>query len=258
LYGVIVPAREDLSILDKCLKSIAHQSVRPDYIVLVDDGCPRGAEKVALKYGCIYTRFPLEHESWVGKPQLSLVFNWGLKHLPLEELDYFMVVGSDTILSRNYVETIIQKMGKAVIASGVVRGEENPIIPRGTGRIYNARWWSNNIRWFPLAWSWETYPLYKALATGYKIKVVREAGIYVLRPTRNIKPEYGYTMRELGYFTPLVLARCLKNLVKTPSSAIKLFALYLRYRASPLDHEVASFLRYWQARRLVEKIFFIK
>ncbi len=118
--------------------------------------------------------FIRHEESWLAKPELSLVFNSGINKLDMNRIEYFMILGSDTILEDDYVKKVISNMNDdIVIASGVIAGEDNNM-PRGSGRIFKVSFWKKHIIKFPYAYSWESYPLYKTLALGYRLYVCKE------------------------------------------------------------------------------------
>ena len=253
-YGVIIPAREEIAILRQVLESVAAQTCRPEQIILVDDGCDGDVEGLCRLLGVEYHRFPIRHrESWAGKPELALVFNYGLQRL-YRGLDWFMILGSDTVLEKRYVEKVIRGMVERglVIGSGNVVGEKSDA-PRGSGRIFAAWFWRQHIGKFPTIYAWESYPLYKAMAMGYRIGVVEDASMRVLRPTRNYKPFYGYAMRELGYHPVYALGRIAMAMRRDPATALKMLQTYLRgsgYRLE--DKALKRFVKGYQSRRILE------
>ena len=258
-YSVIIPAREQLSILDPCLASVFRQTIKPYEVILVDDGCEVGADKLLTKYSskfkvnARYVVFPFKHDNWVGKPELSLVFNYGLDHMELENVDYFMILGSDTVLEPMYVEKLLSKIEwKTAVVSGVIVGETEFKQPRGSGRLINAGWWLKYVKRFPLCWSWESYPLYKALATDWRIQVVLEAIMKVKRATRThvYKRFYGYTMRELGYYPWYAFLKCIKAVISSPREGLGMLYTYLTSPYRVVDEDIARWVRRWQVSRI--------
>lgn len=253
-YGIIIPAREEITILKPVLKAAVTQSRQPRQIILVDDGCDSDVESLCRLLGIEYYEFPVKHqESWAGRPELALVFNYGLEKLD-PDLEWFMILGSDTVLSKEYAEKVIRGMisRNLVIASGRVIGEESNI-PRGSGRIFAMWFWRNYIKRFPLIYAWESYPLYKALAEGYNIGVVEEGLMRILRPTRYYKPLYGYAMRELGYHPIYVLGKVIiaaSEDLKTALGMLQSYIIGSGYRLE--DKALKAFFKRYQLRRTME------
>ena len=255
-YGIIIPAREKVAILGQVLEAAAAQTLQPRQIILVDDGCDGDVESLCRFLGVEYYRFPMRHrESWVSRPELALVHNFGLGRLD-KKLDWFMILASDTVLERRYAEKVIQKMVEKnlVIASGRIVGEDSNT-PRGSGRIYAAWFWKRYIRKFPLIYAWESYPLYKAMSMGYRVGVVENALMRVLRPTRNYKPFYGYAMRELGYHPIYVLGRIILAMKKNPKTALQMLQTYItgsKYKLE--DDDLKRFIKNYQSKRILEHL----
>ena len=253
-YGIIIPAREKITILKPVLKAAVTQSRQPRQIVLVDDGCDGDVEGLCRLLGIEYYEFPVKHqESWAGRPELALVFNYGLEKLD-PNLEWFMILGSDTVLSKEYAEKVIRGMisRNLVIASGRVIGEESNI-PRGSGRIFAMWFWRNYIKRFPLIYAWESYPLYKALAEGYNIGVVEDALMRVSRPTKNYKPFYGYAMRELGYHPIYAIGRAVMAMREDLKTCLQMLRTYLigsGYRLE--DENLKKFVKSYQSRKILK------
>ena len=253
-YGIIIPAREELTILRQVLEAAAAQTLQPRQIILVDDGCDGDVESLCRFLGVEYYRFPMRHrESWVSRPELALVHNFGLGRLD-KKLGWFMILASDTVLERRYAEKVIQKMVEKnlVIASGRIVGEDSNT-PRGSGRIYAAWFWKRYIRKFPLIYAWESYPLYKAMVMGYGMEIVDDALMYVLRPTRNYKPLYGYAMRELGYHPVYALGRVAVAMIRDSLTALKMLQTYMRGSRCDLEDEyLKEVVKHRQAKVILE------
>ena len=218
-YCVIMTVRErSLDDFRDVLKSLSLQSIRPSFVVIVDDGSSFDVGSVAaavlnvVEY--VVEKFPEEHaESWVGRPELARVHNYALKLVyeneKSKDFEYLMVLAADTCLEREYVEKVAKAMvrNRAVIASGYIVEEGISKVPRGSGRIFNFKWFRDNVSYFPEAYSWESYPLYLAWSRGERMLVVNEAKMSVRRATRRYKPLYGKAMKELGFSPLFVLGR---------------------------------------------------
>jgi len=163
-----------------------------------------------------------------------------------------MILNADTYLEHSYVEKVVGKMDKGtVIASGYIVGEPIPRNPRGSGRIYDWHWFKLHIKQFPKIYSWESYPIYKALAQGYKVKVFIDAKMYTRRKTHSYEANYGYAMRELGYELWYALAKSIYMFSKcSPKTGLKMLLTYLTSTYGVYDEEVAKWIRKYQYNRL--------
>jgi len=256
-YGVVIFAREKKDTVHSVLLALSEQTIKPLDVVFVDDGCEGNVSELVENMGFRYVRYPEMHEeSWAGRPELAKVVNFGLKNLDLPSLDFFMILGGDTVLEREYAEKVIDKMKrneKIVIASGYVVSEGKTRAPRGTGRFYRVKWWLKYLREFPIAYSWESYPLYLAMAEGYEVAVV-DAKMYVKRKTKRYKPTYGRAMRELGYWPPYALARIALAITRNPVVGLKMLYTYITSPCEPINKRIASFIRDYQKKRAKELI----
>ena len=254
-YGVVIPCRERLDNIKHTLDSLYKQTIAPKQVIIVDDGSEHGLEKLVRDYGYDYIRFGMKHEeSWVGKPELSLVFNAGVKALDMSNLDHFMILGSDTILEEDYARKVIASMNdKIVIASGIIVGEESNI-PRGSGRVFKVSFWNEHIKEFPYLYIWESYPLFKAEALGFKIHVCKDAKMYVNRKTTNYKPLYGRAMKELGYSPLYVFGRSMVYAIKSKdlASAIRVMIEYLRWNDKVIDEDISRYIKRYQQKRILQ------
>lgn len=251
VVGVFVPAKNEEEMLGETLDSLLSQTLKPARIVVVDDASTDRTGEIARSKGVDVVRFPLKHPSWVGRPELSLVFNVGVAALEklLPNMDYMMVIGADTILSPRYLEVIVSYMEenpKIVVASGRIEGEPMPTIPRGSGRVFSYNFWRRYVRRFPYCYSWESYPVYKALAKGYDVKVLGGVVMRVKRPTREYKSTYGYAMRELGYHPLYAIGKVAIATLRSPRIGLKILYTYLTSPVSNIDPEITAWIRGYQ------------
>jgi glycosyltransferase involved in cell wall biosynthesis len=260
--AAIIFARNEEKYIDKVLEALLNQTIKP-CIVVVDDQSTDRTPEIAAEKGAIVIRSKYAHkESWVGEPMLARLPNQALEFIyNKKNIKYFMIIGGDTILTdKQYIYKVVNKMEeeRCVIASGVLRGEPIPSIPRGSGRIYDLKWFKETLYLFPEIYGWEAYVVYKALSNGRKVCVVPNAIMEVARPTKLVKHTYGKNMRVLGYHPVYAVLRSLYYMRFDPIEAIKMLYTYLvSYNLKIYDKEVASYLRKYQIKKIKNKLKFL-
>ncbi|RLG92002.1 hypothetical protein DRO37_09590 [Candidatus Bathyarchaeota archaeon] len=246
----VVPARNEEAYLEATLSSLVRQSLRLSGIIIVDDGSTDGTARVAARYGSV-VRLPGHDESYVGRPELAVVFNEGLRRVP-DDCDYVLVLGADHVLPPDYLERLISRMivDDVRVASGYIAGEPyHPEMPRGSGRVYDFKL-LKGIGFFPVNWGWESYVLFKFMQMGYAVRCYRDICAGEARRTGRSGRRmyyYGKAMRALGYDFKYAVARALFN------RSLSMLRGYLSGDIRVYD-DVASFVREWQRRMFWRRV----
>lgn len=230
-----------------------------DYIFYIDDYSTDNSVKVAKEFNIETIRLRKKHESYVGKALLSKTVNHCIGAVySIPDVNYFMVTGCDILLEKDYMKEIVKRMEqdkKLVVCSGVVMGEYNlASSPRGAGRVYRFNFWDYYIKRFPLSYSWESYPIYKALSLGFKTVSFRDLFMYASRPTRDYKTGYGFAMRELGYLMPYALGRCLLSFIKNQKNGVSMLKNYLFSDLPIIDKDVSVWLKTYQIKTMIGRV----
>ena len=255
---MFLPARNEENNIPYFFQSILNQTLKPDKIVVVNDGSIDRTAEICRSFGAKVIDLPFHPESYTVDPSTSWKLAEVLNHAlpPPEDYDYMIQISPDIVLESDYIETIISRMQenpKLVIAGGQIEGE--PCYSshvRGAGRVYKVSWWNRYIKKFPLSYTYESYPLFKARALGYEVKSFPDVKMKALRPTRQYKPYYGYAMRELGYWPPYAIARCLLSILKEPKTGAKMLTTYISCPFPKLsDKQVIEWLRQYQIRKIL-------
>jgi glycosyltransferase involved in cell wall biosynthesis len=251
------PCRNEEKNLPQVLESLINQT-HPFYeIIIVNDASTDRTKEIAEDYGVVVIDLKEKHPSYIGKPQLAELFNKAFLFIYANELkfDYLMQHGGDTVLPRNYVETMIRRMEsnkRIVIAGGIIKGEfqyESHV--RGLGRFYEANFWNRFIKFYPINYTWESYPLFKALSLGYILKNYPDLVMLPLRNTRLYKEQYGLSMRELGYFPPFAIGKCLLSVIFGRKAGIKMLKSYLFSPSGIMDVSIKNWIRLHQIQRIL-------
>ena len=258
--GVIIPARNEEAYLGKTLEHLLNQTLKPEKIIVVDDGSTDKTAESSEKYGVSVIRLPKRTYNVVGMPQLAAVLNKGFESLSgIVDLKYVVVVGADHILPETYIENIVRLMEEdknLVMASGKILGERSySDMPAGSGRVYRLDF-MQRIGFFPFNYGWEDYLLFKAMALGHMIRCFEDIVSWEQRPIKlSAKKLYylGKGMRALGYDPFYFLGKCALMFLKTPKGALSMLQGYLSSNVQKYS-DLGDSTRKWQIRTLWKRL----
>ncbi|MCD6483726.1 MAG: glycosyltransferase family 2 protein [Candidatus Odinarchaeota archaeon] len=259
--AVIIPARNEEKNLPHTLNALLSQTIKPDLIIVVDDGSKDKTAEIAKSFGCIVVRRPDRKYRATGMPVLATVINSGLSKLKTlkSRVDYVVILGADHILPSRYLEKIITRMEEnsdVVIASGIILGERMSCTdPRGSGRVIKFDFWNEIGLKYPVNYGWESYIIYKAKSLGYKVKVYQDIETTVLRPTGKSTKyfDYGRAMKCMGYPFIYVLARTAITSIKNPKAAVKMLSGYFSSCIFKYS-DIAPFVNKLKKRELLQEL----
>jgi glycosyltransferase involved in cell wall biosynthesis len=264
--GVVVAVRNEEGSIEKVLRALDEQRLRPVEVVVVNDGStdktPSVLEKTSntLHYKLTVVTLPFHSKSLVGRPELARVFNSGLRVLRDGEplVDYVMILGGDHALPPYYCERILDSMEKderLAVASGWITNEpfwEN--VPRGSSMVVRVQFWKDaGDLQFPVNYGWESWVYLKAMQLGYRTRSFKDIPTTISRKTNLMKGVlYGRAMYALGYDWTYALGRSLLVARKSPRAAFQMLAGYLNHNGvSKL--EVSAFLAAEQRRMILKR-----
>lgn len=93
--SVVIPVLDDASFLDRCLRALDSQTVRPREIIVVDNGSSDASARVAQKHGALVI-----HELETGIPAASAAGYDGAQAAVIARLD------ADCVPPRDWIERI--------------------------------------------------------------------------------------------------------------------------------------------------------
>lgn len=206
--GIVIIARDEEDYILNTLRTIQNQTIRPTLTILINDNSKDNTKKLVMEsYPEIQIiDYPYTHKSYLGKAELSHVYNLGLIELAKMDLDYTMIVGADHILTLDYVQTLIDEFNKndnLAIASGTIR-DEYSIYPRGSGRLYSDSFLKLIGYRFPFNYGYESYHFYLCEYMGFDTMVLDTLQTETQRTTgSNYKlsnyEDRGKSFKALGY-----------------------------------------------------------
>jgi glycosyltransferase involved in cell wall biosynthesis len=272
-YSVIVTCRNSEKSIESTLNSLINQSIKPEYIIVVDDGSTDNTNillkdiQVKNKHLYIITNPDLGYN--IGR----VVNNWNkalalAKKLKLNPTDYHMIAPDDAEYEEKYCEKIITYMDtdpSIAIASGNYDTNEY-LIPRGAGRLIRNSFFFSVYSCYPERMGYETIIFYSAIQNNLKYKVITEARFVHTRAlgSNHHFYEFGASMRTLGYHPLFALGRFFKYFSsgKPIGRVGSLYMLYhyLSYRPkekgydSMFDPDIRKNIRRLQTKRIMHKI----
>ena len=255
---VIIPARNESDFLRSTLDALIHQTFQLDRIIVVNDGSIDNTSDIAKSFNVDVIDLPDRGYRATGKPVLADVINKGLESIKNNECNYIMILGSDHILSPDYVTKIIEIMkqdDQIVIASGIILGEpQRDTSPRGSGRIVRYDYWKKLGLQYPSGYGFESYIVYKALVDCFTVKVVRNALSRSQRPTGKTTnyENYGRAMRSLGYHPLYAMGRIVLTLKHNPKNTLQMVLGYFDHNTKKYD--IASKVCKFQSNEIKKKI----
>ena len=256
--GVVIPARNEEAYLGKTLEHLLNQTLKPDKIIVVDDGSSDRTTEIAKRFNVTVVQIPDRGYSVLAMPEEAKVRNIGLRFLDeIGEFEYVMILDADQLLSKTYIEKVVARMEedkKLVIASGKIVGESSRA-PRGSGRVYRFGF-LRRIGYFPINYGAESYPLFKALKLGYKIEVFRDILSYGQRPTSLSSEKLyfsGKGIKALGYDPLYFLGRCALTFLRTPQGAINMLRGYVSSDVREYS-DLKNFTKKWQRKILLKRL----
>jgi glycosyltransferase involved in cell wall biosynthesis len=218
--NVVIPARNEEEHIIKTLKSLDTQSYPPSYVVVVDDGSEDNTVGLLRRFrpktfslGVIERPDRIGGKSLVGKPKIAETFNKGFEEACKAHYDYLMVLGADTQLEPDYIEKLLSKFAlnpKLAIASGrPPYGSMNPDHARGSGRIFDVRFWKWYGERYPVSYGWESQCQLECLRLGLEVHSFSNITFNVSRKGQGTLDFYdwGRGMRAMGYNPIIVILR---------------------------------------------------
>ena len=272
-YSVIVTCRNSEKSIKSALNSLIDQSIKPEFIIVVDDGSTDNTNKILKNLQSKNKNLYVITNPDLGYNIGRVVNNWnkalGLaKKLNLKSTDYHMIAPDDAEYEENYCEKIIRYMdydASIVIASGNYDFNDYTI-PRGAGRLIRNSFFFSVHSYYPERMGYETIIFYSAIQNNFKHKVVPEARFVHTRAlgSNHHFYEFGASMRTLGYHPLFVLGRFLKYFCSGKPigrvGSIYMLYHYLSYRPkekgydSMFDADIRKNIKRIQTKRIMRKI----
>lgn len=235
-YYVIIPAHNEEAFLAKTLESLAHQTLAPKKVVIVNDHSSDSTEEIIDRFSAKYSHFVKRNRKsdpgHMPGSKVVAAFNYGLELLN-EEYDYIVKLDADIILPPEYFEriaAIFSANPDIGIAGGFAYEQDNngawkrnhPMNQdhvRGAFKSYTKRCFKA-IQGLKPAMGWDTVDELLAAYYGFttytdeslQVKHLRPLGAAYNKRAKRLQGEAMYLMRY-GFLITLIAS--LKMAVKT-------------------------------------------
>ncbi len=276
-YRVVVVARNAAPHIKRTLNSLLNQTLKPEGIVIVDDGSTDSTPDILRSY-------EREHHSTVKvmtRPdkgydirRVPSNINLAWKTMSASGLasGFFMISGDDCFYPPHYAESLLAKMHtdlRTVVASGrpsTSTSLSREHSPSGSGRMINEQFWRELGGRYPLVAGWESWLLYMACLNGFKVSLFGDLVFEHFQP-RGAKHQFiywGAAMQTLGYHPLYAVGRIAKNALTTTvgmKGSINMLRGYLQAVlgsddpfVSPFDPVLRQFVCQEQAQRIARVV----
>ena len=276
-YGIILTCRNSEKCIEPSIYSLIEQSIKPEYIIIIDDGSKDQTPKIIREIQSVNKNIYVITNPDMGYDIGRVVTNWNkaIKFAKKEDLkptEYHMIAPDDAKFERDYCKKIINKMDnnpKICVASGNYDNNEYHF-PRGAGRFIRNSFFNTVYNYYPEKMGYETIIFYSAIQNGFKCVVVPEARYIHTRKlgSNHHFYEFGASMRTLGYHPLFVLGRFVKYLISGKPigriGSIYMGYYYLTYMPkkegyeSMFDVSTRKHIRKIQTKRIMKYIKIIK
>jgi len=274
-YFVIVTCRNSELTIKDALVSLEEQTVRPNYIIVIDDGSTDKTRYILEEMKRLWTNLFIITNPDLGYDISRVSRNWNKAIIFAEEqnlgtTDYHLIATDDTIYPRDYAEKVLGDLSSKpnkVIASGQY-SDYRIAFPTGAGRFirnsffYNTYWEGR----YPEQIGYEAAIVYQAALEGYKYCVIENAKYNHVRPLGKKHRFYEFSggMKVLGYHPLFVAARFLSYFITGKFTgrigAIRMLYYYITFKPTNQGYnglyhpQLREFVRKRQLKKIVDRI----
>ncbi|HET7283192.1 MAG TPA: glycosyltransferase [Nitrososphaeraceae archaeon] len=255
----------------KVLVSIKQQVVRPEYVIVIDDGSTDGTKNILKEmkkeWGTLYV---------INNPDLGYDTSRIVKNINaaiklsrdkrLPKTDYHLIATDDTIYPEFYAKNIISYMDAkpgVAIVSGIYN-RHGLSIQLGAGRFIRNSFFEETswLGYYPEQLGYESAIIHEASRCGYSYKTLDCIKFEQIKPLCQTQKIYelGASMRMLGYHPLFVLARFLKYIITGEvigrRGSICMIYFYMSYSPKSVgydkmyDQNLRRYVRSYQIKKL--------
>ena len=215
-YYTIITCRNSENDIKNSLKSIHEQTLKSEYIIVIDDGSSDNTPRILSDLKQQIANLYIITNQNMGYDITRVPFNYNkaisfIKKHGLPPTDYHLIASDDCIFERNYAIKIIsfmdQNENKVYVSGNYEPSRYNA--PRGAGRFVRSSYFDKYYKFYPERMGYETVLLYEADMRGYSYSVMDNARYDHVRELGKDHKfrETGPVMKLLGYHPLFVLNR---------------------------------------------------
>ena len=248
--GAFIPARNEEKYLSKTLESLVAQDLKPERIILINDGSTDKTKDIALTFGCDVIDLYDDKLDGQGGPKMTKLHEIALSQFD-DSYDYILQLDADHLIPNNYISYIVSEMEKnpkLVIAGCQINGKKTEE-PLGSGRLVRFDFHKKISLNRKANHGLDTYPLLKAKQLGYEYKTFEiDTKMQRKQGATYSKENYvaiGKTCKSLGYHPKAAVILFLRRAIKQKNILIFFWQLrgFLNSNVELYDEDFRRYVR---------------
>jgi len=277
-YVVITPVRDEGGHLEKTIRSVVQQTIKPVQWIIVDDGSTDSTGEIMERSDAQHPWISTLHLPNRGSRQnasgVMAAFHQGYPFLNSNDWEFLVKLDGDVCLEPNYFEKCFAEfrkdpllgIGGGVIwnvIDGVSRKEPCPMFHvRGATKIYRRECW-DAIGGLLRGPGWDTVDEAKANMLQWKTLAFQDLRVLHFRPTGAADGSWQNSVKDgrsdyvTGYHPLFMFLKCIKRVVESSfligsiGLGYGFLSSYLRRVPQVDDKALIRYVRRQQLRRLL-------
>jgi len=250
-YVIITPANNEEEYIERTIKSVCSQTLKPEEWIIVDDGSTDNTSKIVDEYSLHYNWIKLITKTNIdekrsGGIKVVKAFDTGFNKLTSKDYNFIVKLDADLTLPSFYFETVadeFQRDQKIGICGGVcILEEKGEIIEekaaeyhiRGAIKAYKRECFEA-IGGLTHAYSWDVIDEYLAMYNGWEIKRINDLKVIHHRETGKETGQFLVSLKmgkfcyKIGYDPFLTFLRSIRRAFDTKINIFNGFGILIGY-----------------------------
>ena len=257
MYAVAITTRNECDIIAMCIGSVLRQTLKPDRIVVLNDGSTDATAMVLAAIPDVEVITSSPHDSYLERPELADSRNDAIRYAARgKDTKYVLCLDGDIMLDAGYAEDLLVRMQgtKIMVASGTIYGQRQPLLPLEPGRMIYLPWFLHQGA-YPPRYGHDHYILVRALLDGLQVATYGDLMMgHLKRAWTNDSGSrafhYGKSKAALGCHAALVLWRTCRRKPGSMAAVLRgLRSIYPQY-----DDAVRTYVRRHERQQFWAKL----